>query len=210
MIHHTRAVSHGVRRALLIADMPFLSYQTDINQAVYNAGRFLKEAGADAVKVEGAGCIIPAVARMVEIGIPVVGHLGLTPQSFNKFGGFKVQAKTPEAAQQLLHDALQLQEAGVFSIVLEGIPAPVAAEVTKELKVPTIGIGAGVACDGQVLVCYDAFGMFDDFRPKFVKQYAQVGETIRQAVRDYGTEVKNGQFPDPEHSFGSFQEASKR
>lgn len=206
MIHHTKAVSAGVKRALLVADMPFLSYQTDTWKAVENAGRLLKEAGADAVKVEGAGSVVPAIARMVEIGIPVVGHLGLTPQSVRKFGGFKVQAKTPEAAKQLMADALSLQDAGVFAIVLESIPAEVAAQVTKTLRIPTIGIGAGVACDGQVLVTNDALGMFDDFHPKFVKEFANIGNTVRQAVQQYCSEVKGGQFPGPEHSFGSFQE----
>lgn len=209
MIHHTRAVSRGVKRALVVADMPFLSFQVDRLEAVKNAGRLLSEGGADAVKLEGGKRILEAVEHMVDIGIPVVGHLGLTPQSVHQFGGFRVQAKTPEAVERLVAEALALEKAGVFSIVLESIPVDVAARVTEELRVPTIGIGAGAGCDGQVLVSYDALGMFDDFRPKFVKRYARIGEEIRRAVGAYCAEVRDGTFPDEAHSYGSLREMSE-
>jgi 3-methyl-2-oxobutanoate hydroxymethyltransferase len=209
MLHHTRAVSRGVQRALVIADMPFLSFQVDRLEAVRNAGRFLQEGGADAVKLEGGQAVLPAVRHMVQIGIPVVGHLGLTPQSVHQFGGFKVQAKTEDAAKALMADALALEEAGAFCIVLESVPVDVAAAVTQRLRIPTIGIGAGVTCDGQVLVCYDALGMFDDFKPRFVKRFANLGNEIRRAVATYCSEVRDGTFPDAEHSYGSSQKRTE-
>jgi 3-methyl-2-oxobutanoate hydroxymethyltransferase len=209
MLHHTRAVSRGVQRALVIADMPFLSFQVDPLEAVRNAGRFLQEGGADAVKLEGGQAVLPAVRHMVQIGIPVVGHLGLTPQSVHQFGGFKVQAKTEDAAKALMADALALEEAGAFCIVLESVPVDVAAAVTQRLRIPTIGIGAGVTCDGQVLVCYDALGMFDDFKPRFVKRFANLGNEIRRAVATYCSEVRDGTFPDAEHSYGSSQKRTE-
>jgi 3-methyl-2-oxobutanoate hydroxymethyltransferase len=209
MLHHTRAVSRGVQRALVIADMPFLSFQVDPLEAVRNAGRFLQEGGADAVKLEGGQAVLPAVRHMVQIGIPVVGHLGLTPQSVHQFGGFKVQAKTEDAEKALMADALALEEAGAFCIVLESVPVDVAAAVTQRLRIPTIGIGAGVTCDGQVLVCYDALGMFDDFKPRFVKRFANLGNEIRRAVATYCSEVRDGTFPDAEHSYGSSQKRTE-
>jgi 3-methyl-2-oxobutanoate hydroxymethyltransferase len=210
MIHHTQAVSRACKRALVVADMPFLSYGVDINAAVYNAGRLIKEGGADAVKIEGAGSLITqAIARMVEIGIPVVGHLGLTPQSIHRMGGYRVQAKTPEGVEKLLADAAQLQEAGIFALTLEGIPAQPAAQVTASLRIPTIGIGAGAACDGQVLVCYDALGMVDDLHPKFVKQFGQIGQAITEAVQAFCREVKDGTFPGPEHTYGEYVSPAK-
>jgi len=211
MIHHTAAVNRGRKHALLVADMPFLSYQGDVNHAVMNAGSFLQKAGADAVKLEGGRTMTDVIARMVDVGIPVMGHLGLTPQSVHKFGGFKVQGRTQRAAEALHQDALALQEAGVFSIVLEGIPASLATELTAALTVPTIGIGAGNGCDGQVLVTNDMLGMFDDFTPKFVKRYASIGNQIRQAADAYRQEVQSRSFPGPEHTYASKadQEATK-
>ncbi|NLN17718.1 MAG: 3-methyl-2-oxobutanoate hydroxymethyltransferase [Firmicutes bacterium] len=210
MLHHTRAVCRGVRRALVVADLPFLSFQVDPLEAVRNAGRILKEGGADAVKIEGGQIVLPAVRHMVQIGIPVMGHLGLTPQSVHKFGGFRVQARSREAAKALLEDALALEDAGAFSIVLEGVPSDVAAEVTSQLRIPTIGIGAGPACDGQVLVCYDALGMFEDFKPKFVKRFAKLGEEIRRAVAEYCKGVREGTFPDLEHSYGPLEKTEEK
>ncbi|HHW09446.1 MAG TPA: 3-methyl-2-oxobutanoate hydroxymethyltransferase [Firmicutes bacterium] len=203
MIHHTRAVSRARRHALLVADMPFLSFQGETAAAVENAGRLLKEGGADAVKLEGGEPVLEAVRRMSKIGIPVMGHLGLTPQSVHKFGGFKVQGRGEEAAVKLKTDALALEEAGAFALVLESIPAELAKEITASLTIPTIGIGAGVHCDGQVLVIYDMLGMFDDYVPKFVKRYGAIGEQIRQAVSAYSSEVRARQFPDDAHSYGA-------
>ncbi len=202
MVYHTRAVVAGVKRALVVADMPFLSYQVSIEEAVANAGRFLK-AGAEAVKVEGAGPVVPAIQRLVELGIPVMGHLGLTPQSVHKLGGYRLQARKAEDQEQLLADAHSLEDAGCFSIVLEKIPAEVAARATKELRIPTIGIGAGPDCDGQVLVLHDMLGMFDKPPLKFVKQYAQLAGEIRKAVAAYADDVRSGRFPSEEHSFHS-------
>lgn len=201
MIHHTRAVSLAARRALVIGDMPFLSYQVSVEQAVLNAGRFLQEGRAQAVKLEGGKRVLPQVQAIVNAGIPVQGHIGLTPQSSAQFGGFKVQGKTAEAARLLIEDAQALAEAGCFSIVLEAIPAPIAAQITESVPVPTIGIGAGPQCDGQVLVIHDVLGLFDRFLPRFVKRYAQLGETIRQALNSYREEVETGAFPGPEHIF---------
>ena len=202
IIHHTRAVVRGTSKAIVVADMPFMSYQANADEAVRNAGRLLQEGGATAVKLEGGSHVVPLVRRMVECGIPVMGHLGLTPQSVNQFGGHKVQGKTPAAAAKLINDARALEEAGAFAIVLETIPAPLARMVTERLTVPTIGIGAGADCDAQVQVFHDMLGIYDDQRKmKHAKQYARLGETIRQAVRSYIAEVEGGEFPTAEHSF---------
>ncbi|MFB3904830.1 MAG: 3-methyl-2-oxobutanoate hydroxymethyltransferase [Acidobacteriota bacterium] len=197
MLHHTRAVARGASRALVVADMPFLSYQISVEEALRNAGRFIQEAGAAAVKIEGGRPVLDVVRRLVGIGIPVMGHLGLTPQSVHQLGGFRMQARNEEAARALLEDARVLEEAGVFSIVLESIPDRVAAEVTSALRVPTIGIGAGPFCDGQVLVGPDVLGLYDGNVPSFVKQYANLRETIVSAAREYAREVREGQFPRP-------------
>jgi len=210
MIHHTRAVSRAAKHALVVGDMPFLSYQVSVEQAVLNAGRFLKEGRAQAVKLEGGARVLPQVRAMVEAGIPVQGHLGLTPQSSAQFGGFKVQGKTAEAAGVLIEDARALAEAGCFSIVLEAIPASIAARITEAIPIPTIGIGAGPDCDGQVLVIHDVLGLFDRFLPKFVKQYAGLGDVIRQAVTRFREEVESGAFPGPEHAFGMAEEELNR
>jgi 3-methyl-2-oxobutanoate hydroxymethyltransferase len=201
MLHHVRAVSRGAKRALVVADMPFMSYHAGVESAVANAGRYLKEAGARAVKVEGAGDMLPKIAAMAGAQIPVLGHLGLTPQSIARLGGFKVQAKTAEAARLLTGEALSLVDAGCFAIVLEAVPAAVAAEVTRAVSVPTIGIGAGPGCDGQVLVYHDMLGLYDKFQPKFVKRYAELGVASREALERYKAEVESGAFPGPEHSF---------
>ena len=196
MIHHTRAVARGARRALVVADMPFLTYQVSVSDAVRNAGRLMQEGGAAAVKLEGGRPVLDVVARLVDVGIPVMGHLGLQPQSIHQVGRYTKQATQPREAARLLEDALALERAGVFAIVLEQIPAPLAREVTGRLAVPTIGIGAGPDCDGQVLVSYDALGLFDRFVPPFVKQYARLGETIREAAREYVDDVRTGRYPE--------------
>ena len=210
MIHHAKAVSRAAKRALVIGDMPFLSYQASVEQAVLNAGRFLKEGRAQAVKLEGGRQVLPQVEAIVAAGIPVQGHIGLTPQSAAQFGGFKVQGKTAEAANALIEDAQALARAGCFSIVLEAIPAPIAARITQSVPIPTIGIGAGKDCDGQVLVIHDVLGLFERFTPRFVKKYAQLGDTIRQALTQYREEVESGAFPGPEHSFGMAEEEQSR
>ncbi|PKM42568.1 MAG: 3-methyl-2-oxobutanoate hydroxymethyltransferase [Firmicutes bacterium HGW-Firmicutes-8] len=201
MIIHTKAVSRGTKNALLVADMPFMSYQISTGESVKNAGRFLQEAGANAVKLEGGREIAPTVQAIIAAGIPVMGHLGLTPQSVNKLGGYRVQGKDEAAARIILNNALALQDAGVFAIVLECVPAALAKMVTKRLEVPTIGIGAGVDCDGQVLVIHDLLGLYSDISPKFVKRYASLHNTILEAVSQYKSDVKEGNFPGPEHSF---------
>ena len=201
MLHHTAAVVRGVNHALVVADMPFLSYQVSIEQAVDNAGRLIKDAGADAVKIEGGSFRSETVRALLANGIPVMGHIGLTPQSVRAFGGYKVQGKRKADARQLKEDALVLQEAGVFSIVLEGIPAKLSPEITGSLKIPTIGIGAGPCCDGQILVIHDMLGMFSEFAPKFVKKYADLGELMNQAFTAYKKEVQSGEFPGPDHSY---------
>jgi 3-methyl-2-oxobutanoate hydroxymethyltransferase len=206
MLHHTRAVSRGAERALVIGDMPFMSYQASLEQALINAGLFLKEGRAQAVKLEGGARVVPQVRAMVEAGIPVQGHLGLTPQSAAQFGGFKVQGKTAEAAKVLIDDALALTDAGCFSIVLEAIPAPIAAMITEAIPIPTIGIGAGPDCDGQVLVIHDVLGLFERFKPKFVKQYVNLGQTMKSALVQYKEEVESGAFPGPEHTFAMNEE----
>ncbi len=201
MLYHTRAVRRGVKRALLVADMPFLSFQLSPDDAVYNAGRFLKEGGAEAVKIEGGGRFIGIAKRLVETGIPVMGHLGLTPQSVHCFGGYGVRARRPSEADKLLVDAQALEEAGAFSIVLEKIPAELAKKVTESINIPTIGIGSGRYCDGQVLVVHDMLGIYDKFRPKFVRRYAELGQQIRKAVGQYVTDIKGGKFPSDEESY---------
>ncbi|NJD64725.1 MAG: 3-methyl-2-oxobutanoate hydroxymethyltransferase [Chloroflexi bacterium] len=202
IIYHTRAVVRATEKAIVVADMPFMSYQADPNEAMRNAGRLLKEGGATAVKLEGGSHVAPLVRRMVEAGIPVMGHLGLTPQSVNQFGGHKVQGKTPAAAAKLLNDARALEEAGAFAVVLETIPAPLARMVTERISIPTIGIGAGPHCDAQVQVFHDMLGIYDDQRTlRHAKRYAVIGETIREAVRAYIGEVESAAFPTAEHSF---------
>jgi 3-methyl-2-oxobutanoate hydroxymethyltransferase len=200
MLHHTRAVSRGTSKALVVGDMPFLSYQTSVSDAVLNAGRFLKEARAGAVKIEGAASVIPQVKAMVDVGIPVMGHLGLTPQSIARLGGFKVQGRG-ESGSIILSQARQLEEAGCFCIVIEAVPPALAGEVTENVGIPTIGIGAGPHCDGQVLVINDLLGMYEDFTPRFVKKYADLSGTIRQAVSAYSSEVRSKVFPGPEHCY---------
>jgi len=200
MLYHTRAVAAGVKRALVVADMPFLSYQVSVETAVANAGRLL-QAGAEAVKLEGAGPMVPTIRRLVELGIPVMGHLGLTPQAVHKLGGYRLQARKPAEREKLLADARELEAAGCFAVVLEKIPAEAAELVTRELAIPTIGIGAGRLCDGQVLVLHDMLGLSGGPPLKFVKQYARIGDEIRAAVSRYCDEVRAGEFPSEEHSF---------
>jgi len=197
MVHHTRAVSRGAKRALVVADLPFLTYQVSLPETVRNAGRLLQEGGAAAVKIEGGGPIVEAAARLVEVGIPVMGHLGLLPQSVHQLGGFRQQATMEEDAAQLRADALALQEAGAFAVVLESIPAELAREVTAELRIPTIGIGAGPHCDGQVLVSYDMLGLSQDSVPPFVRRYADLGDEIVAAAAAYAGDVRAGHFPAP-------------
>ena len=201
MIHHCAAVARGAKNALIVCDMPFMSYQTSVYDAVVNAGRLMKEGRAQAVKLEGGKEVCPQVKAIVDAGIPVCGHLGLTPQSINAFGGFKVQAKTEAAAKKLIEDAKALEEVGVFAIVLECVPAKIAELVTEKVSVPTIGIGAGNVCDGQVLVYQDMLGMFTDYVPKFVKQFAGVGEIMKNAFKDYIDAIQNGSFPSEEHTY---------
>jgi 3-methyl-2-oxobutanoate hydroxymethyltransferase len=201
MLYHTQAVTRGVKRALVVADMPFLSYQASIESAVKNAGRFLQEAGAEAVKLEGGQPVAETIARLVSIGIPVMGHLGLTPQSINQFGSYRLIGTDKESSLQLMSNALLLQEAGVFSIVLEKIPAKLAGEISRKLAVPTIGIGAGPYCDGQVLVSHDMLGIFDKFRPKFVRRYAEIGQNMRTAFKKYIKDVKSERFPSKDESY---------
>lgn len=200
MIHHCKAVARGAKYALLVGDMPFMSYQTTPSEAVRNAGRFLQEAGMNAVKLEGGGERAETVRAIVNAGIPVMGHLGLTPQSIHKFGGFRPQGRDAEAAYKLLEDAQILQEAGCFSVVLESIPGRLAELVSQYLEIPTLGIGAGVGCDGQVLVTHDLLGLFERFTPKFVKQYAHLATEMRGAFNAYKEDVKARAFPGPEHT----------
>jgi 3-methyl-2-oxobutanoate hydroxymethyltransferase len=200
MLHHTKAVSRGTKRALLIADMPFMSYQVSDAEAMLNAGRFLKEAGAHGVKLEGGREVAGLIRKMTAAGIPVMAHLGLTPQSVLQFGGYKIQGKEDAAANRIMEDARMIEDAGAFSVVLECVPAPLAAKITKALSIPTIGIGAGVDCDGQVLVINDMLGLFERFTPKFVKKYCNLNAQMKDAVRQYIDEVKSGKFPDEEHS----------
>ena len=201
MIHHTAAVSRGAKDAFVVADMPFMSYQTSVYDAVCNAGRLMKEGRAGAVKLEGGKEVCPQIKAIVDASIPVMAHLGLTPQSVNVFGGFKVQGKTEAAAKKLLEDAKAVEEAGAFAVVLECVPEKLAELVTKSVSIPTIGIGAGRGCDGQILVYQDMLGMFSDYTPKFVKKYANVGEIMTEAFKTYDEEVKSGAFPAAEHIF---------
>ena len=201
MLHHTRAVARGAARALLVGDLPFLSYQVSREEALRSAGRMLKEGSAQAVKLEGGLEVAGTVAALVEAGIPVMGHIGLTPQAVHRMGGYKVQGRTAEAAARLLKDAVALERAGAFSLVLEGLPWQVAGAVTEAVGIPTIGIGAGPRCDGQVLVTNDLLGLFDEFTPKFVKRYANLRETLLQAFGQFREEVRAGAFPGPEHTF---------
>ncbi len=201
MIHHIRAVARGTREALLIGDMPFMSYHASVSQAVSNAGCLVQEAGAEAVKLEGGAAVIPQVRAIVRAQIPVMGHLGLTPQSVHMLGGYKVQGRDRAVARQLLDDARRLVDAGVFAIVLECLPAELATLVSQAIPVPTIGIGAGAGCDGQVLVYHDLLGLYEDMRPRFVKTFAQAGPLIREGLQAYVRAVKGRTFPGPEHSF---------
>src|SRR5579862_8668725 len=201
MIHHTRAVRRGTKHALVVADMPFGTYHADISEALRNAVRIIKEAGAEAVKVEGGERRLELIARLTECEIPVMGHVGLTPQSLHAMGGFKVQGKTPDAAEQLVRDARAVEAAGAFAIVLEGIPRELAAGITRELRIPTIGIGAGPECDGQILVLHDMIGLGSNHTPKFARRYTNVAESISRAVGEYAEDVRAGHFPADEESF---------
>ncbi|MDQ3957105.1 MAG: 3-methyl-2-oxobutanoate hydroxymethyltransferase [Actinomycetota bacterium] len=201
MVHHTAAVVRGRKEALVVGDMPFMSYQTSVEEGFRNAGRLLKEAGANAVKLEGGGRVVELVARLVDSGIPVMGHVGLTPQSVNQLGGYRVQGRSDEAHHRLLEDAKSLEAAGAFAVVLEAIPAHVAAEITASVHVPTIGIGAGAGCDGQVLVWHDFLGITPGPLPRFVKRYAELGEEIKRAASEFAADVAAGRYPGPEHSY---------
>lgn len=201
MIYHAKAVKRAVKNALIVVDMPFMSYQNSIDEAVRNCGRVMKEVGVGAVKLEGGEYIAEIVKHLVKIGIPVMGHLGLTPQAINKFGTYEVRAQTKEEAEQVIHDAKVLARAGVFAIVLEKIPATLAKRVTTSVDVPTIGIGAGPHCDGQVLVVYDMLGLTEEFRPRFVRRYAELATTARDAFRSYADDVKSGNFPTMKESY---------
>jgi 3-methyl-2-oxobutanoate hydroxymethyltransferase len=203
MVYHVRCVARGLTRAHLVADMPFMSYQISPEQALASAGRLLQEGRAHSVKLEGGRQVAAAIARVVGAGIPVVGHIGLTPQSLHAMGGFRVQGRTEADAERIMADALAVEEAGAFSVVLEGMPQDLAAEITGRLSIPTIGIGAGSACDGQVLVVNDLLGMDLSFEPKFVKRYARLEDIAIDAVKQYAEEVRGGVFPGPEHAFGS-------
>lgn len=202
MIFLTQAVARGVKKALVVGDMPFLSFQISEADAIYNAGRFLKEGGAQAVKLEGGSEIAPLIMRMVDLGIPVMGHIGLTPQSINKFGAHLIMGKTQKQKKYLLQSAQALQDAGCFAIVLESVLPDVAREITESIRIPTIGIGAGIHCDGQVLVISDMIGLFEEFRPKFVRAYADVAGVIRKAVKEYIDDVKNSRFPGEDETYG--------
>ena len=201
MIHHCKAVARGAQHALLVGDMPFLSYQVSVPEAVRNAGRFLQEAGMDAVKLEGGSKMAATIEAILAAGIPVMGHIGLTPQSVNKLGGWKTQGRTAPAAQNLIEDAIRLEEAGCFSLVLESVPERLGTLISRKLSIPTIGIGAGVGCDGQVLVTHDLLGLFDRFKPRFVKRYANLHEEMTRAISAYRQDVEGGSFPAPEHTY---------
>ena len=201
MLHHTAAVARGAKDAMVVGDMPFMSYQASIDDGLRNAGRFLKEGGADAVKLEGGDRVVELVARITEAGIPVVGHLGLTPQSVHQLSGYRVQGRSDEGAHRLVADAKALEQAGAFAVVLEAVPRAVAEEVTNSLEIPTIGIGAGPGCDGQVLVWHDFLGINDGRTAKFVKRYANLADDIRDAARSFAREVAEGTYPGPEHTY---------
>ena len=210
MIHHTAAVCRGAKNTLVVGDMPFMSYQVSVEEAVYNAGRLMKEGRCQAVKLEGGASVCPQIRAITNASIPVMAHIGLTPQSINDFGGFKVQGKSEEAAKKLLEDAKAVEEAGAFAVVLECVPAKLAELISKSISIPTIGIGAGAGCDGQILVYQDMLGLFSDFTPKFVKKYANVGEMMTQAFRDYIADVQEGSFPAPEHTFAISEDVIKK
>lgn len=210
MIHHTRAVRRGARFPFLVVDMPFMSYHISVEQAVENAGRLIKETGANAVKLEGGEIVADKIEAIVKAQIPVMGHIGLTPQSVNAFGGFKVQGKDIEVARQLAEDAKALEKAGCFSVVIEGVPEKLATMITESLGIPTIGIGAGAGCDGQVLVLQDMLGLFSDMSPKFVKHYAELRKTTTDALRNYAQEVKASAFPGKEHTFSISDEVLQK
>lgn len=201
MLHHTRAVVRGVKDALVVGDMPFMSYQVSTEQAVENAGRFIKEAGAGAVKIEGGALRAETIREIVANGIPVLGHIGLTPQSINEMGGFKVQGRDAEAAKTLLDDAAVVEKAGAFAIILEGMPAQLASKITRTIGIPTIGIGAGPDCDGQILVTHDILGLYSGVTPRFVKKYSELGSEISRAAGQYRTDIDNGSFPAEEHCY---------
>jgi 3-methyl-2-oxobutanoate hydroxymethyltransferase len=201
MLHHTKAVMRGAKNALVVGDMPFMTYQASTEDAMHNAGRFMQEAGCQAVKLEGGVTVAATVKKMTDAGIPVMGHIGLTPQSINQLGGHKIQGKTPEAAKRLLDDAIALDKAGAFAVVLETVPAPLAALISKKISIPTIGIGAGAGCDGQVQVIHDILGSFTDYVPKHTKRYATIADITAKAVAQYHAEVKSGAFPTDAQSF---------
>lgn len=209
MIHHTRAVARAKPRALIVVDMPFMSFQVDPTDAVRNAGRLVQEGGAEAVKLEGGTRTAPMVEAIVRAGIPVMGHVGLTPQSIHRMGGYRVQGREPAARERVIEGARALEAAGCFAVVLEGIPPDLAAAVTSAVGIPTIGIGAGPECDGQVLVIHDLLGVYEEFAPKFVKRYETLGERIRGAAERYVTEVRSGEFPGPEHCYGDEKRGGK-
>lgn len=201
MLFYAKAVRRGVKRAFVAVDMPFMSYQVSTTKAIKNAGRFLQEAGAEAVKLEGGKAIAETVRSLVQLGIPVIGHLGLTPQSIHQLGGYQIQGTKKEIAQQIKDDARLLEEAGVFSIVLEKIPSAIAAEISRSLRIPTIGIGAGKDCDGQVLVSHDLLGLYEKFKPKFVRRYAEMGKEMKDAFSQYIKDVQSGEFPNDDESY---------
>lgn len=210
IIHHCAAVSRAKPKSLIVGDMPFMSYKVSEEQALENCSLMLQKGGAEAVKLEGSGRVAKIVKTVVESGIPVMGHIGLTPQSIYELGGYRVQGRTKENTEVLVQQALDLQDAGAFSIVIELVPSETAKLITESLDIPTIGIGAGPHCDGQVLVLWDMLGLFDDFKPKFLKKYANISEVIKNAVSEYSNEVRNGVFPDSEHSFEMSEEESGR
>jgi len=208
LIYHTRMVVRGTQKAFILADLPFMSYQVSVEEALESAGRMMKEGGANGVKLEGGAHMAETVARLTRIGIPVMGHIGLTPQSVNALGGFRMQGRDEKSAERIYNDALALEEAGAFALLLETMPAPLGTRITEHVKIPTIGIGAGPGCDGQVQVFHDMLGLIDGFLPKHAKQYAHLSEQIGAAIRQYIVEVQDGTFPDAEHSFGMEQPAS--
>jgi len=209
MLHHTRAVRRGTRRALVVADMPYGSYHADLSESLRNAMRFVKEAGAEAVKIEGGERRLELIARLTEAEIPVMGHVGLTPQSVNALGGYRVQGKTPDAAEHLIRDARAVEAAGAFAVVLEAVPRELAAQITRELRIPTIGIGAGPDCDGQILVLHDLLGLTFSPLPKFARRYANISQQISSAVRDYCDDVRGGMFPSDAESYHAAQMAKE-
>ena len=210
MLHHTKAVVRGTQRALIVGDMPFMTYHVTVEDCIKNAGRFIQEAGCQAIKLEGGVTVAEKVRKVVDCGIPVMGHIGLTPQSIYQVGGYRVQGRTAKQTKEMVKEAQALEEAGAFSIVIELAPSETAKVITETLGIPTIGIGAGPHCDGQVLVLPDMLGLFQDFKPKFVKRYANIREVIEKAVREFSTEVREGQFPDPDYSFEMTEEETGR